>query len=91
MKGKIIEVLKDFRALKPLEQVNQLEYYAEVIHSLYELPTEEEIDQAIHDICVLEERLTRHYQAAQQPLDEIRKLQKRQRQAITNLLKGEKR
>ena len=49
-------------------------------------PSEGDIDQAIHDICVFEERLTRHYQAAQQPIDEIRKLQQRQRNAIKELL-----
>ena len=39
-------------------------------------------EQLIHDIIVLEERLTRHYKAAHQPMDEIRKLLKRQRDVI---------
>jgi len=42
MNAKIIEILKDFRALKPLEQVNQLQYYAECINSIYQAKSKEE-------------------------------------------------
>ena len=52
--------------------------------------TEEEIDQAIHDICVLEERITDYIGYADIPKEEIIKLKTRQRDVIINLLNGKK-
>jgi hypothetical protein len=52
--------------------------------------TEEKIDQVIHDICVLEERITDYIGYVNIPKDEMSKLHLRQRQAIINLLNGER-
>ena len=52
-----------------------------------EEPTDEELDKVIDDICILEERITMHYQATQPLMDSIEKLQHRQRNAIKELLK----
>lgn len=43
-------------------------------------------DQLIHDICVLEERITRCYDDVTPRLEEIEKLKKRQRKAVDTYL-----
>ena len=52
--------------------------------------SEEGMNQAIDDICVLEERIVAHYQKTNPPSEEIDKLQLRQRNTIIALMKGEK-
>ena len=48
--------------------------------------TEKKIDQVIDDICVLEERIERHYQKDHPSATEIDKLRNRQRNFIKELL-----
>jgi len=91
--GRVEEIVKQFDPTNQLTWQEAVMFrqgikfgYSEKSTPPPQQPSEGDIDQAIHDICVFEERLTRHYQAAQQPIDEIRKLQQRQRNAIKELL-----
>ena len=62
--------------------------FARVISTILTLPkiTVEKIDQVIDDICVLEERIERHYQKDHPSATEIDKLRNRQRNFIKELL-----
>jgi len=68
-----------------LENVRKLRNKFAASQSEPNTVTDDELDKVIEDICILEERITMHYQATRPLMDSIEKLQQRQRNAIRHL------
>ena len=94
--GKVVQITSDDMPELPYEEIERkatVQDMAELFKSLTPTKpveiTEEDVDELIKTICSLEDRINFYYVHKPGLVDEITKLEKKQRQAILTKLNGE--